>query len=215
MMWRSTSLSFYPSTPEKLTGMIDRFLAGTKKVNISGKPFAIIVPHAGYVYSGKVAAWGFRQIEDLTPTTVFLLGSSHNWGFRGASVPAYESYQSPLGPVPVNRQIIARLLKNPNIKENVTFRARRSMFDMGMDKNVHEVEHTLEVEIPFLQRMFKNFSIVPVLFGTDDPAITDSVAKSIAEICAEDPGALIVCSTDLTHYPPLSGREKNRYGNSR
>jgi MEMO1 family protein len=194
---------FYPSTPSKLKEMINGLLSNTEKHSLSGNPFALIVLHAGYVYSGQTAAWGFKQIDNLNPEIIFVIGSSHNWHYEGASVPDYSVYKTPLGSVPVNRKAIETLLKeNPLIQRNIMFPANQSFFDKGTATSVHAVEHSLEVEIPFLQMIYKNFSIVPVLFGTKNLNACKSIGKTIGQFCKNNPGCIIVCSTDLTHYPP-------------
>ena len=194
---------FYPATPSKLQAAVTSFLGAAEKKPVNGTPFAIIVPHAGYVYSGQTAAWGFRQIENVKPEVVFIIGGSHNWHFEGASVPDYSFYKTPLGSVPVNQQVIETLSRqNSLIKQNVTFPAGQSFFGKGTDTSIHAVEHSLEVEIPFLQTIYRDFTIVPVLFGTKDLAVCKSVGTTIGNYCKNNPGCIIVCSTDLTHYPP-------------
>ena len=200
---------FYSYSAHDLKNEINSFLSKAPKINLEGTPFALLVPHAGYVYSGETAAWGFKQIENMAPKTIFIIGSCHNWGFKGASVPENSYYKTPLGMVPVNQEAI-KVLKEENslIKSNVTFPQRESFFGSTNQVSVHSVEHSLEVELPFLQTIFKDFSIVPVLFGTDNLQVCRSVAETLSDYIKKHNDCFIICSTDLTHYPPYEDAKR-------
>jgi AmmeMemoRadiSam system protein B len=189
---------FYPSTPSKLEGMIKGFLKESEAVKLEGRPVALIVPHAGYVFSGPVAAAAFKQLVGTHINTVFIIGCSHQHRFPKASLPKYECYRTPLGDVPVDLQAVDELLKDGQL-----FASDVQYFNwqVGRDTGVHATEHSLEVEIPFLQTVLDSFSIVPVLLGTNDFDICRKIGGKLAEVAASRKGSLIVCSTDLTHYP--------------
>lgn len=148
---------------------------------------AIIVPHAGYVFSGGVAASAFSQIDaDKAYKTVFLIGSSHKFYFNGAAVYADGNFITPLGTVEVDTALGKKL-----ISENKYFLN---------DKEAHKTEHCLEVQLPFLQYILKkSFRIVPIVIGTDDAAVCKKIAEGLAPYFTKD--NLFVISTDFSHYP--------------
>ena len=185
---------FYPADPEKLRRMVDRSLKKAKYLDLPGRIVALIAPHAGYVYSGDIAAESFKQLEGSRVNKVLLVGPSHHVAFDGVSVYQGDGYRTPLGVVPVDRKLADRL------------RSRNPRFNYYPP--AHSREHCLEVELPFLQTVLKDFKIVPVVIGQIDQETVSALGKSLAEIIAEDDRSLIVCSTDMTHYPPYA--EANR-----
>jgi AmmeMemoRadiSam system protein B len=189
---------FYPSTPSKLEDMIRGFLQESEMVKLDGVPVALIVPHAGYIFSGPVAAAAFKQLVGAHINTVFIIGCSHQHRFTKASLPKYDCYRTPLGDVPMDLQAVDELLKDGQF-----FASDVQYLDWQTGKNtsVHATEHSLEVEIPFMQTVLSTFSIVPVLLGTNDLDICRKIGARLAEVASSRKGSLIVCSTDLTHYP--------------
>ncbi|RQV99044.1 AmmeMemoRadiSam system protein B, partial [bacterium] len=155
---------------------------------------AVIVPHAGYVFSGKVAASGFNQIpRDSIFDRVFLIGSSHRVAFNGASVYSQGDYLTPLGRVEVDRAVVQKLVD--------------SSPEISSDPFVHINEHSLEVELPFLQHHLKHpFKLVPVVMGPHDAKDAPLVAKALEEWFR--PGNLFVISTDFSHYPAYEDAKK-------
>ena len=148
---------------------------------------AIIVPHAGYVYSGEVAASGFNQIDpDKRYDNVFVLGPSHHVGFEGAAVYCSGNFITPLGTVEVNRELGEELIK------------KNTMFTRRTD--AHAYEHSVEVEIPFLQHQLKkHFRIVPIVLGANRPETCRKIGESLRPFLNEK--NLFVISTDFSHYP--------------
>ena len=174
---------FYPAAPEKLRNAVARCLDETDTLSAPERVSTIVAPHAGYPYSGPTAGCAFRRIQGKAPRRVVLLGPSHHFRFRGVSLYTEGTFESPLGPVPVENAFMARL-------------ARRFG---NTCPEAHVPEHALEVELPFLQAVLApGFAIVPVLFG-DYPT---SEHRALAEFLAEhlDPGDLILASTDLSHF---------------
>jgi AmmeMemoRadiSam system protein B/AmmeMemoRadiSam system protein A len=169
---------FYPAEPEELRRSVLAFLEGARGVDMPGKIRGLVSPHAGYIYSGIVAAAGYRQI-DPSIKTVILLGPSHRVPLRGASIPEVEAYRTPLGEVH-----LARLAS--------TLRAL-PFFDSMPE--AHAREHCLEVQLPFLQVVLKDFQIVPILTNHADP---EALAAILAPHVVED--TLVVASSDLSHY---------------
>lgn len=179
---------FYPEDPEELTRMVDALLQQAGKIPDSGKLLALIAPHASYAYSGKAAAASFKLLEGAGIDRVFLIGCSHRAHFTGVSIYGGDGCRTPLGVVPVDKETAAWM------------RSRDKRF--GYYPEAHGQEHSLEVELPFLQRTLKDFKVVPILFGRADKDTVASLGRVLAEAMEREPGGVIVCSTDMTHYPP-------------
>jgi len=178
--------SFYPADPSELRRAIDCYLEDAVDRPVPG-PMALIAPHAGYIYSAQIAADAYKQAADLNPSTVIIIGTNHTVpAFRGAAVWAEGSFRTPLGEVPVDAEFAKKLLRSDG-----RFVSR---------KDAHEREHSVEVQVPFIQVLFPRAKIVPVVVGSADPDLCDALGDALADAAA-DRGALIVASTDLSHYP--------------
>lgn len=177
--------SFYPADQQELDSEVRGFLQGTTPGS-DQRPKAIIVPHAGYVYSGAVAASAYRSLEPFKGKVqrVVLLGPSHYVGFRGLAVPGVETdaFSTPLGDIPLDRECIDDLL--------ATFPQVCARDD------AHSKEHALEVQLPFLQRTLGAFLLVPIVVGEAAPAETAAVIEHLWG----GPETLFVVSSDLSHY---------------
>jgi AmmeMemoRadiSam system protein B len=173
---------FYPADPQELTRMIDGFLAGFP-LESAEPPKAIIVPHAGYIYSGPVAAAAYRRLEPLRAriSRVVLLGPSHRVGFIGLAVSSADMFHTPLGDIPLDRTTCEQLATLPQVQR--------------LDQ-AHAMEHSLEVQLPFLQRVLDAFTLVPLVVGE---ASADAVAEVLEAAWGGDE-TLIVISSDLSHY---------------
>ncbi|OQX81386.1 MAG: hypothetical protein B6D61_00770 [Bacteroidetes bacterium 4484_249] len=178
---------FYPAEKNELTAMLDDLFSqaiSKKKDNV----LAIISPHAGYVYSGVVAATSFNQINpNKNYENIFVIASSHRAYYEGASVYSPGNYITPLGEVKVNTDLANKL-----IDENE---------DFSYVAKAHVSEHSLEVQLPFLQYIMKTgFQIVPIVIGTQ----SEKVCKKMAEILKPyfNEKNLFVISSDFSHYPP-------------
>lgn len=176
---------FYPADPVELTGTVDRLLAAHEPDEEDVDPEglrALIVPHAGYIYSGPTAAHGYRLLARLAahrpPRRVAVLGPTHRVAIRGLALPAARRYATPLGVCPVDASGLDDL---PQVAVHAA---------------THAEEHSLEVQVPFLQRILGDIPITPLAVGLAEP---DSVAQVI-ETLAADPGTFIVISSDLSHY---------------
>lgn len=174
---------FYPADPNELHQQIDDFLSAAATTVTAPAPVAIIAPHAGYIYSGPVAASAYARLLPLrrTITRVVLLGPSHRVAFTGLAVPSATQFATPLGNIAIDRQGITQLLANPNVIENDA---------------AHLQEHSLEVQLPFLQEVLQHFTLLPIVVGDANPIqIAD-----LLENYWSDPQTLIVISSDLSHY---------------
>lgn len=173
--------TFYPSNPQKLQAIIDQYLGQAKSVDKA--PKAMIVPHAGYIYSGEIAANAYARLKPnrKTISRVVLLGPSHRVGFRGLAVSHAEFFKTPLGNIPLDIPAIESLLE--------------FSFISYIDK-AHYLEHSLEVQLPFLQTTLEKFSLIPIVAGDCSP---EQVAE-VLDFFYDQEDTLIVISSDLSHY---------------
>jgi len=182
---------WYPGEPAALTKTVDDLLARASPPKVTKKPLAVISPHAGYRYSAPAAAAGYACLRGHTYKRVIVLAFSHrNAGrYDGVDVPKeLTAYATPLGEVPIDREVCDRLLSNPLFSSNPWVDAR---------------EHSLELQLPFLQRVLKDFSLVPLLVGRMSDR--DYTAAAQAIIPWVDEGTLLVASSDFTHFGPRFG----------
>ena len=179
--------SFYPADPASLGQMLNGFLGQAELIPVEGDLKILIVPHAGLEFSGQTAAWGFKQIESKNYTRVILLGASHKMPFDYAAVCNKGSWETPLGKVAIDEDFAARLLDGQKILA---------------DSRSHDEEHSLEVELIFLQKVLDDFKIVPVLLGQVTSKTIDGLAEKISQNMEEN--TLLVVSSDLSHYPSWS-----------
>lgn len=172
---------FYPDEPATLQQTVRRFL---DQATVSGPPpRAIIAPHAGYIYSGPIAANAYHLLEARRDQIkrVVLLGPSHRVPLLGLAASSADSFATPLGDVPLDREMITRLTRLPQVKI--------------MDE-AHMMEHSLEVQLPFLQTILAEFKLVPLVVGE---ASADEVCEVLEQAGLSD-ATLIVISSDLSHY---------------
>jgi hypothetical protein len=177
---------FYPGDASELRGLVADLLAAAAPAGAAAdlhtQPKALIAPHAGYVYSGPIAASAYAQLtHPETIHRVLLLGPAHRLAFRGIAVPAAEAFATPLGTVSVDRDAIAAIADLPQV----------GALDAAFDG-----EHCLEVQLPFLQSLLGDFRIVPLLVGDAD----DEAIAHVLERLWGGPETLIVISSDLSHY---------------
>ena len=176
---------FYPDSKTELTKKINSYLDKALIESLPGKPVAIISPHAGYQYSGAVAAYGFKAIKDYKYKRVIILAPSHYSRYRGASILDVDAYKTPLGLVNLNSGICNNLVNNPPF--------------IGTFKNAHKREHSLEVQLPFLQTVLgDDFELIPVLISRLNSEEVDFIADKLRPLIDED--TLVVVSSDFTHY---------------
>ncbi len=175
---------FYPADSSKLKEEIEALLSISEMREIHGKLFGIVVPHAGYIYSGKTAAYGFKLLDKNKIKTVIIISPSHREYFPGVSVYEGDAYQTPLGTVPVNKQIAESLSQ----KSKIIFRGKEG----------HREEHAIEVQLPFLQTVLDDFEIVPIVMGDQGKPFIEELTDRISESADED--TVIVSSSDLSHY---------------
>jgi AmmeMemoRadiSam system protein B len=179
--------TFYPADPHILAADVDALLAEAAADDAGPPPKALIVPHAGYVYSGPVAASGYARIRRARSRIrrVVLLGPVHRVPVHGLALSGADAFATPLGPVPVDRAACALLRGLPQVVESPA---------------AHRLEHSLEVHLPFLQRLLDDFTLVPLAVGDASPA---QVAE-VLDLLWGGEETLIVVSSDLSHYLPYA-----------
>jgi AmmeMemoRadiSam system protein B len=175
--------SFYPADPEALEAIVNGYLDEVSEQQSKTTPKALIVPHAGYIYSGPVAATAYATLreERRAIERVVLLGPSHRFPLTGLAASEADAFLTPLGAVPVDRKAVESIL---------------GLAQVRLLENAHALEHSLEVQLPFLQRVLGDFSLVPLAVG-------DASAEEVAEVMDVLWGGretLIVVSSDLSHY---------------
>ncbi|MFH0855046.1 MAG: AmmeMemoRadiSam system protein B [Candidatus Omnitrophota bacterium] len=178
--------TFYPEDPGELSKMIDAFLEeANPETGPVGRVFALISPHAGYGYSGKVAGFGYKLIKAKEYKTVVILGTSHHYAFSGISVYPGGVFKTPLGGIPVDDEFTQKLL---NKGPAVTF-----------VPEAFQEEHSVEVQLPFLQKTLDNFKIVPVVIGDVSLSTCQKFAALLKESINTRNDVLLVVSTDMYH----------------
>jgi len=183
---------FYPSSPEKLKKDIRLLLDVTKPKERVEKVFGIVAPHAGYVYSGKTAAHAYNLLIGNKYKRVVVISPSHSEYFPGICIFEGDAYETPLGILKVDKEFRDKLLTTNG--------------EIFLGYEGHRREHALEVQLPFLQSVLKDFKIVPVVMGDQTKRNIDTLAKKLAEI--SDNETLIVASSDLSHFYTKSQADK-------
>jgi AmmeMemoRadiSam system protein B len=173
---------FYPNDPVELKETIEEFLRTAKPV-ISSVPKALIAPHAGYIYSGAIAASAFVHLVPAKKTIrrVILAGPSHRYPFRGIAVSRADAFRSPLGEVPLDQAAIDSIVSLPPV---------------CISDAAHAEEHSLEVQLPFLQTILESFRLVPLSVG----GVKDTDVADVLDRLWGGPETCVVVSSDLTHY---------------
>jgi AmmeMemoRadiSam system protein B len=178
--------TWYPKDPMALSKMVEGFLKEAGEDVCQGRLKALVVPHAGYVYSGQVAAHGFALLKDLNIHRVILVGPSHRARFSGVSVNLQGGYQTPLGIVPVDQSFGKRLIHESDI--------------IRWFPEAHGQEHSIEIQLPFLQKVISSFQIVPILMGTQNWETCRTLSQVITKTLGPSQGTLLLASTDLSHF---------------
>ena len=176
--------TWYPGTPSALADAVDRHLAKTSR-DVEGELVALVAPHAGLMYSGPVAAHAYRLLRGRRFDVAVLVGPSHFIGFSGVAVPGAAGFETPFGVVPVAGDLADALMRaTPVVREHAA---------------AHVREHSLEMQLPFLQHLAPATPIVPLVMGYQ----TDDTARALADgltSVLRGRNALLVASTDLSHY---------------
>ncbi len=181
--------SWYPRSEAAILAEVDGYLQAANAVEMEGRLVGLVSPHAGLHYSGPVAAYGYSLLRSHAPATVVMVGPSHRAAFEGVAVHAAGSWETPLGKVTIDEELAQALLAADPV-----------LFD---DPGAHRAEHSLEMQMPFLQRVMPGLRIVPMLMGTQSREEVDALAGALTRVL---PGrdAVLVASSDLSHYQPAT-----------
>jgi len=189
--------TWYPGSPRELEKTVDDYLAHAEYFSTDDELIALISPHAGYPYSGPTAAYAYRQLENRKFDTVVLLGPSHYDDFGACAISAKKYYATPLGAVELDQEFIVALARHIHIT-----RVERDR------------EHSLEIQLPFLQRMLGDFKLVPIMLsfpfyivGEDAYKPSEQLANALADL-ARNRRVLFVASSDLSHLPDYRAVKK-------
>jgi len=180
--------SFYPLDPARLRNTIEGYLDNVPDIKPTGEIVAAVAPHAGYVYSGQVAAYTHKLIKDVVFDTVVIIGHDYRKGpDTVALLCPVDYFETPLGKVPVDTEMVRQLIEyHPGI---------------AADGLAHAREHTVEVQLPFLQTLGRKCRIVPVLFGNPTMEHCEILAKAIDDVAGERK-VFVLASADMSHWPP-------------
>jgi AmmeMemoRadiSam system protein B len=181
--------SWYPGTASAIAREVDAYLEAAGQARPPGRLVALVSPHAGLHYSGPVAAHGYGLLRGREKLTAVLVGPSHRAAFDGVAAHARGSWETPLGRAPIDEGLSQALLDADPV-----------VFD---DPDVHRDEHSLEMQMPFLQRLVPGLRIVPLLMGSQSREEVEALATALAKALAGRE-ALLVASSDLSHYQPAA-----------
>ena len=184
---------FYPDDPRELKRQIDFYIKNLEDKPVLGEIHGIIVPHAGYMYSGQVAAAAYKQLLDRDYRIVVVIAPSHREYFNGISIAPARCFKTPLGDVRVAQELCERLSEQDE--------------SIKLSWTGHHKEHALEVQLPFLQRTIGEFQLIPVVMGDQTYDYGILLGEALAKLIRHE-NALIVASSDLSHYYPANEAER-------
>ena len=177
--------SFYPNDPKTLKGEVKGFLENVSIEKINGDIIALISPHAGYMYSGHVAAYAYKLLEGSGFRKAIVIAPSHRARFSGISVYNKKGYDTPLGTVPIDGELCKKIMD------------QSTMIDYF--PQAHSQEHSLEVQVPFLQVVLEDFELVPIVMGAQDMGTCRVLGEAIAK-AVRDEKVIVIASSDLSHF---------------
>ena len=181
--------AWYEGNPQALARDVDLYLAQAELPELPGEVIAVIAPHAGHIYSGPVAGYAFASVRGQTPDLVAVISPMHQPYYEPLLTTAHGAYETPLGPVPVDMEALAAL--DARLKGSLGY---------GLTKVAYDQEHSLEIELPFLQcALDGDFKLLPVMVRTQSAQVSRQLGAALAEIL-RGRNALLVASTDLSHF---------------
>ena len=188
----SVAGAFYPGDSKNLKKEIDSLLKSAQKIDHGEAIYAAMAPHAGYVYSGEIAAHTFKNIAHIDFDTIVIIGHDSFQNAVAYTCPV-DYFETPLGKVPVDIEMVDKLQKyNKDIKADIA---------------IHKDDHTIEVQLPFLQCIKKEFKIVPLMFGYPSPENCRILADAL-KYASGDKKVFVLASSDMSHYPTYEGANK-------
>ncbi|MBL8079748.1 MAG: AmmeMemoRadiSam system protein B [Anaerolineales bacterium] len=177
--------TWYEGNPKLLAAQVDEYLAGADSPHLDGEVLAVIAPHAGHQYSGAVAAHAFAALRGLTPELVVVLSPFHNFSQYPLITTKHQAYSTPLGNIEVDRFALAELQAN---------------LEIPITPVANDREHSLEIELPFLQRVFTHeFKLLPVMIRSQEAETAQRLGEALGHIF-KNKNMILVASTDLSHF---------------
>lgn len=181
--------TWYEGRPEVLKRKIDAYMNDAKLPELSGDVIAVIAPHAGHRYSGAVAGYAFAALRHQRPDLVAVIAPMHHPYAQPLITSSHEAYSTPLGAIPIDKQAVSELDA-----------ALQADLGIGLSAIPRDPEHSLEIELPFLQRaLASDFKLLPVMVRAQDPRIAQGLGKALASVL-RDKNYALVASTDLSHF---------------
>lgn len=185
---------WYQADAKRLASQIDRFLDGAELPALEGEVLGVMAPHAGHIYSGAVAGYAFAAVRGLAPELVIVVSPMHYPYFEPLLATAHPAYATPLGEIPVAEEIL-----------ELVDRSMQAALGVGIKRIANDTEHSLEIELPFLQRALAGeFRLVPLMLRDQNERSARALGHSLADILTGlgRPPFLLVASTDLSHFYP-------------
>ncbi len=183
--------TWYPGEPQTLARSVDEYMARASLPELNGEVLGVIAPHAGHVYSGPVAGYAFAALRGRMPDVVAVLSPYHNFHTSPFLTSSHNAYVTPLGEVQIDRDLLDQL----------DDRLRHSL-GMGLTHITRDREHSLEIELPFLQRALAcPFQLLPIMVRTLEPHLAEGMGKALADVL-RGRSFILVASTDLSHFYP-------------
>jgi len=180
---------WYEGDPKVLARTVDGYLDHAELPKLEGEVIAVVAPHAGHRYSGPVAGYAFAALRRMTPDLVAILSPFHNYQNAPFLTSGHDAYATPFGAVPIDRTSIDDL--NRELQSELGF---------GLTRITNDSEHSLEIEIPFLQRsLASEWKLLPVMVRTQEASVSEKLGKALAKT-VQGKNAILVASTDLSHY---------------
>jgi len=180
---------WYEGDAKALSRSVDEYLDNAKLPELDGEVVAVIAPHAGHIYSGPVAGYAFATIRDKMPDLVAVIAPMHQYAREPLLTTSHDAYRTPLGDIPVDKDALSELDT-----------ALNSDLGFGLSPVARDPEHSLEIELPFLQRALKSdWKLLPVMVRAQKPEVSKSLGKALAQVLG-DKNFVLVASTDLSHF---------------
>jgi len=181
--------TWYEGRPDTLERNIDRYLNGAKLPELPGEVIAVVAPHAGHRYSGAVAGYAFAALRNRVPDLVAVISPMHQLYVEPLITSSHDAYSTPLGDIPIDKSAVEEL--DAAIKADL---------GIGLSPVPRDQEHSLEIELPFLQRaLASEFKLLPVMVRAQDPRVSAGLGKALANVL-RDKNFVLVASTDLSHF---------------
>lgn len=181
--------TWYPGNPTRLTRTVDDFLKQADTAVPTGRIWGVVAPHAGYRYSGQVAAYAFACLKGLRPDLVVVVSPLHQMHHASLLTTAHDAYETPLGVIEVDRAAV----------DQVHQALRQS--NLGLTAVSQDQEHALEIELPFLQHVLGSFKLLPIMIRNQNTLVVQTLAQALADTLATR-NAILIASSDLSHFYP-------------